>query len=217
MARIRHCESAVNRPLVCGIFSTDNQYSRQPRPHKNVKKQLPYFLLLFLIPVLVVLWWWGLFSSATVEISERGNYRYAYLEAEGPYSKLSLKQEEVLYELQQQHIKPGPEITLIFSDPRTTSYKELHARAGFIITADATPAAPLKVDTVPTRKVFVAQIKAHPLLAYGKTYSKLLEFVKSKQTTLNLPTVEIVHDSVLSVEMPLEPSPQSEKTAGVTP
>lgn len=184
---------------------------------KNVKKQLPYFLLVFLIPILLVLWWWGLFSTAEVEIAERGNYRYAYLEAEGPYSKLSSKQEEVLHELVEQKIKPGPEITLIFSDPRTTPYKELHARAGFIIDADAQPVAPIQVDTVPLRKVFVAKIKAHPLLAYGKTYSKVLDFVEAKDTTLNLPTVEIVDDSVLTVEMPLEPVTQPENTAGVSP
>ncbi len=182
-----------------------------------VKKQLPYFLLIFLIPVTLVLWWWGLFSSADVAIEERGNYRYAYLEAEGPYSKLSSKQEEVLHELVEQKIKPGAEITLIFSDPRTTSYKELHARAGFLIGPDDQPKAPIQVDTVPKRKVMVASIKAHPLLAYGKTYSKILEYVKSKDTSLNLPTVEIVKDSVLSVEMPLESSPQPEKNAGVLP
>ncbi|ABE50698.1 GyrI-like domain-containing protein [Methylobacillus flagellatus] len=184
---------------------------------KTVKKQLPYFLLVFLIPVTLVLWWWGLFSSADVEIAERGNYRYAYLEADGPYSKLSSKQEEVLHELVDQNIQPGPEITLIFSDPRTTPYKELHARAGFIIDADAKPVAPIQVDTVPVRKVFVASIKAHPLLAYGKTYSKVLEFVKSKDMPLNLPTVEIVDDSVLSVEMPLNPVPESQPNAGVSP
>lgn len=184
---------------------------------KNVKKQLPYFLLVFLIPILLVLWWWGLFSTAEVELAERGNYRYAYLEAEGPYSKLSSKQEEVLHELVEQKIKPGPEITLIFSDPRTTPYKELHARAGFMIDEDAQPVAPIQVDTVPLRKVFVAKIKAHPLLAYGKTYSKVLDFVKAKNMTLNLPTVEIVDDSVLTVEMPLESVTQPKNTAGVSP
>ncbi|SNR61953.1 hypothetical protein SAMN05192560_0174 [Methylobacillus rhizosphaerae] len=182
-----------------------------------MKKQLPYFLLVFLLPVTAVLWWWGLFASATVEIAERGDYRYAYLDAEGPYSKLSSKQEDVLHTLVEQKIQPGPEITLIFSDPRTTPYKELHARAGFIVDADAKPVAPLKVDTVPMRQVLVASIKAHPLLAYGKTYSKLLEYVKSKGTNLNLPTVEIVDDSVLTVEMPLEPVAPAVTSTGVSP
>jgi hypothetical protein len=172
-----------------------------------VKKHWHYFLIVFLLPVLLILWWWGLFSSATIDTGERGDYYYAYLEAEGPYSKLASKQEEVRSVLKQQGITPGAQITLILSDPRTTPYKQLKARTGFIIDKDRMPAAPLMVDTVPLRKVVIAEIRAHPLFAYGKVYSALLDYAEQHNTTLHLPTLEIFQSSVLHVEMPLEDQP----------
>lgn len=170
-----------------------------------VKKQLPYFLAAFVLPVSAMLWWWGLFSSTSLEIGERGGYRYAYLEAQGVYSKLATKQGEVLFELKKQGIQPGAELTLVLTDPRTTPHDELKARTGYIISADTQVQPPLMVDSIPVRKVAVAQIKAHPLFAYGKTYAALLEYAKTHGTKLNLPTLELFDNSILSVEMPLSP------------
>jgi hypothetical protein len=167
-----------------------------------VKKQWPYFLLVFVIPVVAILWWWGLFSSAKVEVSERGGYRYAYLDAQGVYSKLASTRNEVLFELKRQGINAGAQVTLVLTDPRTTPYDELKARTGFMVTRDAMPLAPLKIEEVPMRQVAVARIKAHPLLAYGKTYSALLDFAAQHKIPLQLPTLEIYDASILSVEMP---------------
>lgn len=176
-----------------------------------MKKHWPYFLIVFLLPVVSILWWWGLFSSATVQIGERGNYYYAYLETEGPYSKLTSKQNEVLFELEKQGIEAGAQITLIMSDPRTTPYQQLQARTGFIIQQNQMPKAPLKIDTIPLRKVAVAEIKAHPLFAYGKAYSALIDYSENHNTTLHLPTLELVEASVLRVEMPLDETSLSAK------
>lgn len=178
-----------------------------------MKKQLPYFLIAFLVPVTAVLWWWGLFSSAKVEIAERGGYRYAYLDTQGVYSKLGKKRNEVFYALKQQNIQAGAEVTLMLTDPRTTPHQQLKAQTGFIIGPEATPKAPLKFATVPMRKVAVAEIRAHPLFAYGKAYSGLLEYSKEHQTTLHLPTLEIFDNSKLVVEMPL----QADHPVGATP
>lgn len=168
-----------------------------------MKKHWPYFVAAFLAPLVAILWWWGLFSSVKIEISELGNYHYAYLEAEGPYSKLSSKQDAARALLLQQKIAVGSQVTLIQSDPRTTPHDQLRARTGFIIEQGETPAAPLQVDTIPLRKVVVAEIKAHPILAYGKAYSALLDYAARHQTSLHLPTLELVKSSVLHVEMPL--------------
>jgi hypothetical protein len=176
---------------------------------QHVKKHWPYFLIVFLIPVIAILWWWGLFSSASVQTAERGDYTYAYLDAEGPYSKLTSKQDEVLFYLKQQGITPGAQITLILSDPRNTRHQALQARTGFLIEKNAMPAAPLKIETIPLRKVVVAEIKAHPLFAYGKAYSALIHYSTDHQTSLHLPTLEIVKSSVLHVEMPVEDTMQS--------
>lgn len=172
-----------------------------------MKKQNLFFLLAFLLPTLLVLWWWGLFRSATIEIAERGPYRYAYLEAQGAYSKLASKQQEVAAELRKQGIPAGRSFTLIFDDPRTTKTGERHARTGYLIDAAATPSPPLAVETIPVRRVVVAQAKAHPLIAYGKVYGTLLDYSKRQGEGLHMPTVEIYSSSVLSVEMPLGAQP----------
>jgi len=172
-----------------------------------VKKQLPYFLLVFLLPVIAVLWWWGLFSSATLTVSSEGDYRYAYLDAQGVYSKLVKKQDEVLFELKKQNITPGAEVALLMSDPRTTPHDDLIAQAGFMIGKDVNPLPPLKVNTIAKREVVVAEIKAHPLLAYGKVYSTLLDYARQHNTGLHLPTLEIYEHSILRVEMPYKEQP----------
>ena len=147
--------------------------------------------------------WWGLFSSASLETGVSPAYDYVYLEAEGPYSKLSSKQNEVLFYMKQQNIAHGAAIAIVLTDPRTSSYKALLARAGFLVTHVVEVKAPLKLGRIEPQKVAIAQIKAHPLLAYGKTYSALLDYCKKQQMTLQLPTVEIFEHSVLRVEMPL--------------
>lgn len=172
-----------------------------------MKKQHLYFVLAFLLPTIIVLWWWGLFRSATIDMVESGPYRYAYLEAKGAYSKLGSKQGEVAFELRKQGIKAGSAITLIYDDPRSTKTGERHARTGYMIEEGATPQAPLAVDTIPARRVVVAQVKAHPLIAYGKAYGTLLDFSKRQGGALQMPTVEIYKDSVLSVEMPMGTQP----------
>ena len=169
-----------------------------------MKKQLPYFVLFFVLPVVAMLGWWGLFSSATLGIGTSPAYDYVYLDAEGPYSKLSSKQNEVLFYMKQQNIAHGAAISIVLTDPRTTSYKELLARAGFVVDHAVDVKEPLKLGHIAPQKVAIAQIKAHPLLAYGKTYSVLLDYCKKQNMKLQLPTVEIFDHSVLRVEMPLE-------------
>lgn len=169
-----------------------------------MKKQLPYFVLFFLLPVIAMLSWWGLFSSASLEEGISPAYDYVYLDAEGPYSKLSSKQNEVLFYMKQQNIAHGASISIVLTDPRTTSYKALLARAGFVVDHVVEVKEPLKLGHIDPQKVAIAQIKAHPLLAYGKTYSVLLDYCKKHDIKLQLPTVEIFDHSVLRVEMPLE-------------
>lgn len=181
--------------------------ARIPNLYRHLKKSWISFLVAFALPVLGVFAWWGLFSSPKVEVAERGPYRYAYLEAEGPYSKLGAKRGEVDKMLREQGIEPGSAIALIFDDPRTTETDKRRARTGFVIGEHAAPKEPLKTDILPKRKVASASIKAHPVFAYGKAYGALLDFTKQHDMTLHLPTVELYDFSVLTVEMPLEASP----------
>lgn len=170
----------------------------------TVKKQYIYFGLFFLVPIVVVLAWWGLFSSATLKVETAPAYDYVYLDAEGPYSKLASKQDEVLFYLNQQKIAHRGSFTLVMTDPRTTPYKSLLARTGFVTEGPVEVKAPLNLGHQDAQRVVAVEIKAHPLLAYGKTYSKLLEYCKQHDMKLKLPTVEILEHSVLRVEMPLD-------------
>jgi effector-binding domain-containing protein len=172
-----------------------------------LNRQRLYFLLAFLLPTLGVLWWWGLFTSATVEVAARGPYRYAYLEAQGAYTKLVTKRGEVELALRQQGIAPQRSITIIYDDPRTTDREKRTARTGFFLEQDVMTKPPLATDTIPARRVVLARIKAHPVFAYGKAYGALLEYAAQHKMALRMPTLEIYDASVLTVEMPLEDHP----------
>jgi effector-binding domain-containing protein len=186
-------------------FAAQQPLSRyHPRP---LKKQWPYFLLAFALPILATLWWWGLFATANVEVVAQEPYRYAYLTAQGPYSKLIAKRGEVELVLRQQGMVPTKSITIIFDDPRSTPSDQRSARTGFLIAPGITPKPPLETDTIPSRQVVQIRIKAHPVFAYGKGYGALLDYAQQHHMTLRMPTLELYDASVLTVEMPLEKNP----------
>lgn len=170
----------------------------------TVKKQYIYFGLFCLVPVVAMLAWWGLFSRVTLKVETAPAYDYVYLDAEGPYSKLTSKQDEVRFYMKQQNIPHQGSFTLVMTDPRTTPYKSLLARTGYVVDHPVEVKAPLNLGHQDAQQVVAVEIKAHPLLAYGKTYSTLLDYCKQHDMKLKLPTVEIFQHSVLRVEMPLD-------------
>lgn len=194
----------------CGIFYLDNCFPcrHPPQAPIPVKKQLPIIFIAFILPITAMLWWWGLFSTPKLQIEQAGDYHYAYLEAQGVYSKLGETLAEVKQELDRQGISHGAEVTLVMTDPRKTKPADLLARTGYMIPADAKLQSPLKSATIPKREVVAVSIKAHPLLAYGKTYGALLDYTNQHHSSLQLPTLEIFENSVLRVEMPLSHEPQ---------
>lgn len=169
-----------------------------------MKKSQLYFIFVFALPILAVLWWWGLFSNATISAEMRGDYTFAYLDAKDVYSKLDKKRDEVRFYLKQQKLSPEVQLTLILTDPRITPHADLRAKTGYLVPADYKPTGPLKVMHIAKRNVVVASIKAHPLFSYGKTYKALIAQVQSQNKALQMPTLEVVKDSVLSVEMPAD-------------
>ena len=89
-----------------------------------------------------------------------------------------------------------------FGAPIYVRHEVVHNK--FVVDHVVEVKAPLNLGHQEARRVVVAEIKAHPLLAYGKTYSKLLDYCKAHDMKLKLPTVEILEHSVLRVEMPLD-------------
>lgn len=166
-----------------------------------MKKHWIPFLLAFVLPLILVYWWWGGFNKASFEVAQRGPYTYAYMIQKGDYYKLPEKQQEVLGRLQQQGVKSGAAVTLLLNDPRATPKREWSAHTGYMVDAQAKVADPLAIGNVPARRVLLVKVKAQPLLAPGKAYSALLEYLDEHHMKLNLPTVELYQDGVLTVEM----------------
>lgn len=166
-------------------------------------KQWHYFLLVFLLPVIAVVWWWGTFAEARIVTGQtRGPYHYAYLVQNGDFSKLPEAQQTALRELKHQKIETGAPITVLLTDPRTTTQrKEWTAQVGYLVAADAKVAEPFKLADIPARRVIIAQVRAHPSLAPGKAYAALIAYLDGHGMKLTLPTVETYEGSELTVEM----------------
>ena len=168
----------------------------------TLKKQWPYFLLVFLLPTIGTIWWWGTFADARIVVDQtRGPYHYAYLVQNGDFSKLPEAQQTALRELKHQKIETGAPITVLLTDPRTTPRKEWTAQVGYLVEAGAKVAEPLKLADLPARRVIIAQVRAHPSLAPGKAYAALIEHLDGHGMKLALPTVETYQGSELTVEM----------------
>ncbi|MBS4097144.1 MAG: GyrI-like domain-containing protein [Sulfuricella sp.] len=169
-----------------------------------MKKQLPYFLLVFLLPILGVVWWWGAFSEVQVENGQmRGPYHYAYLTQTSELAKMGEAQQTALHKLKEQKIATGAPITVLLTDPRVTKRKEQVAQVGYLIEPGTPVAEPLQVADIPARRVVVARVHAHPSFAPGKAYAALIKYLDQQGLKLVLPTVETYHDDELSVEMAL--------------
>jgi len=169
-----------------------------------MNKQWPYFVLVFLLPILVVFWWWGVFSTPGVGMLQRNPVRYAYLVSEGDYSKVEERQREVRDLLKQQRIAAGQSITLIENDPRNTPASQRRARAGVIVADGAHVSAPLLEGSLPQRRALVVSARAHPFFAYGKAYGALLDYLEKHGMALSLPVAETTRDNTLTIEMALQ-------------
>lgn len=166
-----------------------------------MKKQWLPFLLAFVLPLVLIYWWWGGFNQASFKIDQRGPYHFAYMTQLGDYSKLPEKQQEVLGRLQQQGVTAGTPVTLLLKDPRATPKRDWSAQVGYLVDPRARVSEPLALGDVPARQVLAVQVKAQPLLAPGKAYAALIEYLEAHQMKFNLPTLELYQDGVLTVEM----------------
>lgn len=168
-----------------------------------MKKHWLPFLLAFVLPLVLTYWWWGGFNPASIETASRGSYHFAYMTQKGDYSKLPEKQQEVLGRLQKQGVAAGTSITLLLNDPRATPKRDWSAQVGYLVDAQASVSEPLAIGDIPVRQALVVKVKAQMLLAPGKAYSALIDYLDEHHMTLNPPTVELYQDGVLTVEMSL--------------
>ncbi len=168
-----------------------------------MKKQWLAFLLAFVVPLLLIFWWWGVFNSATVEMAQRGPYVYAYVDNVGDYTDLPQRQQKMLQTLHDQGVREGASVMVLYDDPRVTEKKKLRARVGYMVDPAARVHDPVKLAEVPLRRVVLVRVNAQPLMAPGKAYSALLDYLDKNHLPFKLPTLEIFQNRELSVEMEL--------------
>lgn len=176
----------------------------------NLKKFLP-FLLAFVLPLLAIYTWWGGFGSVRIEESVAGPYTYAYLESVGDYSKLPDKTVEARAALRAAGIEAGMPITVLYSNPDLVDVGDRRARAGFLVAPGSKAPLPLEIDTIAARPVLLVRVRAGGMLAPGRAYAALDEYLQARGQGIRMPTVELYEasDSVLrmgqlSVEMALQ-------------
>lgn len=164
----------------------------------DYKKFLP-FLLAFVLPLLAIYAWWGGFNPVTIETGVRGPYTYAYLEHSGDYSKLPERVVEARQALLAAKVAPGQPITVLYSNPDLVDVGERRARTGFLVAPGTRLPPPLLVDTLPARPVLLARVRAGSLLAPGRAYAALDQYLQARGQGIRMPTVEIYEpaDSVL--------------------
>lgn len=174
----------------------------------NYKKFLP-FLLAFVLPIVAIYAWWGGFSPVDIKEGMRGPYTYAYLEHSGDYSKLPDVANEVRGLLMDSKVAYGLPITVLYSNPDLVDVGKRRSRTGYLVAADVKVRAPLQIDSVPTRPVLIAQVRAGRLLAPSRAYPALDHYLQASGGGIRMPTVEIYEPSdsplrmgLLSVEMP---------------
>jgi hypothetical protein len=176
----------------------------------NLNKVLP-FLVAFVLPLLAIYTWWGGFNPVEIKEGVAGPYNYAYVESTGDYSKLPDKSVEVLNALRRAGIEIGSPITVLYSNPDLVDVGKRLARTGFLIAPGSKVSYPLVIDTIPERRVLVVQVRAGSMLAPGRAYAALDQYLQSHGKGIQMPTVEVYQAAnsklsmgQLSVEMELK-------------
>ncbi len=164
------------------------------------KRYLP-FLLAFVLPIVLVYAWWGGFNAVDIRTEQRGPYTYAYLEHTGDYGKLPTMLEDVRRQLIAQGVTPGLPITVLYSDPVVVAKAERKSRIGCLVPAGSAVKAPMRIDTIPARKVLVAEVQAGMLVAPSRAYQALANHLAEQGKTIRMPTVELyaASDNVLKM------------------
>ena len=151
------------------------------------KKQLPAFVLAFVLPIVAVYWWWGGFAPVSVVEVEAGPYRYAYLDYDGPIDNLRKTQNKALEKFTAARVEAGDTVALILSDPRAGGGK-VRARLGYTLADSAPIPAGLTEGRLEKRAVLRAQVQAAVLIAPSRAYQALAD--TRGETAIRMPALE---------------------------
>lgn len=163
-------------------------------PELNYKRFLP-FLLAFVLPLLIIYAWWGGFNRVTIGTKMRGPLTYAYVEHSGDYAKLADELPRIRETLERAGIEPGAVINVLYSHPARVARPDRRARVGYLVAPGSAVPTPLKIDTLPARRVLVARVRAAMLLAPSRAYQALDGYLRREGRSIVMPTVEIYEAS----------------------
>jgi len=157
------------------------------------RKQLPAFVLAFLVPLVAVYWWWGGFAGVELTQVEASAYRYAYLDYEGRIDNMRKTQNQVYKAFEDAKVEPGDSITVLETDPRSDDHGHVRARVGYVLPPGAAIPSDLKAGELAPRPVIRASVQAVVLLAPSKAYEAVSEAYGNE--AIRMPTVELYRPS----------------------
>lgn len=152
-----------------------------------LKKQIPAFVLAFVLPILAVYWWWGGFAPVTVAETETAPTRYAYLYYDGPIDNMRKTQNKALEKFKLAGVNAGDTLAVILTDPRMTNGK-VKAHLGYTLASTATVPDGLTEGRVERRAARTASVHAAVLIAPSKAYQALSDTYG--EAAIKMPTVE---------------------------
>jgi DNA gyrase inhibitor GyrI len=149
----------------------------------------------------------GAFAEVKMSTAERGPYRLGVLDHTGPYGKIGpviLKAKTMLTPPSGQEL--GPACGVYLDDPETVKPEEQRSLGGFVIPEGTLVKSPARNVQVLKRRVVVAEVDAHPLVAAMKIYPAIEEWLAANKKQAAGPVVEFYRESGVEAEMPIEPA-----------
>lgn len=146
--------------------------------------------LVLFIGLVISAWYMGAFSSVSIHTGEAGPFNFVYLEHQGPYYQLTNKITQVEKYLTDNKIQYLYSAGIYFDDPAEVAESELKSYGGFIIKDSISVQNPYKFIKIAKRKVVIATIEAHPMIAPFKVYPAFKEWLENNKN------IEIVGPSL---------------------
>ena len=147
----------------------------------------------------------GVFSPVRITKQVRGPYLMVSMLHRGAYHRVSEKIEKVGTMLDEMKIPKIIPCALFYDDPGDVSLGNLRSEGGYLVDQQFSLEHPFRQREIPKRSVIVATIKAHPLVAPFRTYSKIVEFMKMHHLKSMSPAFErYLPGGIVEVEMPFQ-------------
>lgn len=174
-----------------------------------IKKIVLAGVVVIVIALVGISFYLGAFSSVSIEKAVAGPYKIACLDHIGPYKDICKKIYSAKKLLDEQGITPGAACGVYYDDPKTTPSDKLRSKGGYLLEGDAKLEIMEKLD-IPQREVVIAKVKAHPAIAFLKTYPKIDKWLIDNNYSVVGPALEVYYvDGIIEVQMPISPKQEA--------